>query len=453
MTACPACGETLPTSAARDDLCQACVIALETGKDPQSTGADLSENPVPKKSKAALTNGLIVINLLIFVAMRIAGKSGSELSHDQLLNWGADWGPLSLHYQWWRMFTSTFLHLSWDHLLNNLLILWILGRRAEPVFGRFAFSLLYVGSGLAASIGSLAITPETLTCGASGAVFGLFGALVSAFLLGKVALSDREKWWFGLLSAALIYSLYAGASNPGVGNSAHVAGFAFGIVFGALASSPLAGRPEFRRWISSGAVGVLLAGAIPVQLANGYLTSMVSADRALNHGQPDEALFYVNAVLKRSPDSSLANITAGQCYFQKHDYTKAEVLARKVLAKDADDGPAELLLGRVLIRTGRGKDAVMLGVKMALEGRNKRQAGTILLEAMSGDARVVMADALRDKKPDFAIGLYKQALEDWPENYQALRGLSQAYQKQGMQKEAAETAAKAEQVQAAQSQQ
>ena len=65
-------------------------------------------------------------------------------------------------------------------------------------------------------------------------------------------------------------------------------------------------------------------GAIPVQLANGYLTSIASADGALDHGPPDKALFYVNVVLKRSPDSSLANITGGQCYFQKHDYTKAD---------------------------------------------------------------------------------------------------------------------------------
>lgn len=424
---------------------------METGKDPESTG-DLSANPMPRQSKATLTYGLIATNLLIFVAMRVAGKSWSELNNTQLLNWGADWGPLSFHYQWWRMFTSTFVHLSWAHLFNNLLILWILGKRAEPVFGRLAYGLLYVGGGLAASIASLAVIPEELACGASGAVFGLFGALVSAFVLGKLVLSGREKWWLGLLSAGLTYDLYAGAKQPGVNNSAHLAGFTFGIAFGALASSRLAERPKFIWWMLSGVAGALVVAAIPVQVANGYLTSLSFAVSAVDHKQPDEALFYVNPVLHRKPNSGFANLTAAECYFEKHDYINAEVFARKVLAKNADDGTGTLILGRVLIRTGRDKDALRLASKMYLEGQNRREAAQIMQEATIGDDQVVMADALRDKKPDFAIGLYKLALEDWPENYKALRGLSQAYQKQGMQKEAAEAAAKAEHIQAAQSQ-
>ncbi len=401
-------------------------------------------------SRAKLTYGLIAASLLIFVAMLATGKSSSGPSMTQLLDWGADWGPLSLHYQWWRMFSSTFLHFSWAHLLNNLLTLWILGRLAEPLFGRIVFGTLYVGSGLAASIASLGVTPEAVVCGASGAIFGLFGALVSAFLRGNLVLYSREKWWLGLLSAGLLYSLYAGASNPGISNSAHVAGLGFGLVCGALASSRMARRPKFRWWMLSGSAGVLLVGAIPVQAANGYLASLACANTALDQNQPDEALFHVNSVLRRNPNSDLASRLAGECYFKKRDYINAEIFARKILAKKPDDGSAEFLLGKVLVRTGRAEDALDLAHNMISKGGNDHEASLIIEQALNGFRKVRMADALIDKKPDLAISLYKQALEDWPENYKALRGLSQAYKKQGMPKEAAEAAARAGQVQAAQ---
>lgn len=357
MARCPACGETLSASAAPDDLCQVCHATLETGVDTDSSVAGALSDQKPIKPRVIITYIIIAINVLIFLAIDVMYKSWSAPDFVTLVRWGADWGPLSLHYQWWRMLTSTFLHLGLLHLADNMLILWILGIRAERVFGKFLFLFLYLSSGVAASIVQLAVTSEVVICGASGAIFGLLGGLVGAYLLGKVSLSTQAKWGYGLVSALMILALDSGANDPEVANSAHVAGLVFGLVFGVLVLSRHADARQFRRWVISGAVALLLLTAASVQLLRGHVAPLAAAVKALDEGQPNVALLYVNAVLQKEPNNSVANAFAAQCYVNKHDYKSAEASARKALAADANNGDAALLLGKILTCAGHVEEA------------------------------------------------------------------------------------------------
>ncbi|MBV9440561.1 MAG: rhomboid family intramembrane serine protease, partial [Candidatus Eremiobacteraeota bacterium] len=123
-----------------------------------------------------LTNLLIAINVVAFVWLTTTGG----LSNDRALyDHGALFGPAALQGQWWRIVTAAFLHGGIMHVGLNMLALYQVGNLVESILGRARFAAIYalslIGSGLAVVI----VTPNELTIGASGAIFGLFGALVA----------------------------------------------------------------------------------------------------------------------------------------------------------------------------------------------------------------------------------------------------------------------------------
>ncbi len=125
MASCLACGETLATEAVPDDLCRACTIALETGKDPELLGREQISSATVAQTKppAPITYAIIAINVLLFVTLQVAAKPGFELGQDQGVRWGADWGPLSLHYQWWRMLAGhPVVGASWEGFVIEALL-------------------------------------------------------------------------------------------------------------------------------------------------------------------------------------------------------------------------------------------------------------------------------------------------------------------------------------------
>ena len=138
-----------------------------------------------------LTAVLVAISVLIFIAMVAKGASVTQPTSDQLLRWGANFGPLTLTGQWWRLLTAMFVHIGLVHLALNMWCLWQLGLLAEYLYGPKTFLALYVMSGLAASIVSLARNPLVVTAGASGAIFGLAGALI-ATLPGEIGGAERR---------------------------------------------------------------------------------------------------------------------------------------------------------------------------------------------------------------------------------------------------------------------
>ncbi|MBQ0001672.1 MAG: rhomboid family intramembrane serine protease [Clostridiales bacterium] len=129
------------------------------------------------------------------------------------------------HHEYYRLFTSMFLHFGIQHLVNNMLVLFVLGGRLEHVVGKIRFLLIYLLGGLCGNILScvveLAKDKYAISAGASGATFAILGALV--FLLiknqGRVEdLSSRQ------IAVMLILSLYMGFTSTGVDNMAHIGG-------------------------------------------------------------------------------------------------------------------------------------------------------------------------------------------------------------------------------------
>lgn len=181
---------------------------------------------------------LIALNVLVFLIMVLRGVSLFEPTADSVLRWGADYGPLTLHGQWWRMLVSTFLHFGLIHLLFNMFVLFNIGLFLEVLAGRAPFVALYLVCGLGGSAASLAWHPSTVSAGASGAIFGLYGALLGylARHRGSIpaeSLASQRKWALTFIGYNLLYGL-----RPGVDMAAHLGGLATGFVLGLFLIEP-----------------------------------------------------------------------------------------------------------------------------------------------------------------------------------------------------------------------
>jgi membrane associated rhomboid family serine protease/Flp pilus assembly protein TadD len=188
-----------------------------------------------------VTLTLIGLNVLIYVAMGLSGVSWTDPSVEHAIRWGADFGPLTLGGEWWRIFTSTFVHFGILHIGLNMWCLWNLGSSLEIFMGRKAFAVTYLLSGLMASLTSIAWNPWRVSAGASGAIFGTAGAFVSYLYLKKVPI-DRAVVKQRLKSLAIFigYNLLYGAAGN-VDNSAHLGGLISGLALGVLVPPMLRG--------------------------------------------------------------------------------------------------------------------------------------------------------------------------------------------------------------------
>lgn len=186
-----------------------------------------------RQPQAVCTTGLIVINVLVFFLLSLRGDTESGYF---MLQYGAMYEPLVTEgHEYYRLITSLFLHFGIQHLLNNMVMLGALGYQLENEIGRIKFLLIYFISGIGGNLCSLywnvSHGEQVISAGASGAIFGLMGALlyIVAVNRGRLGrLSGRRM----LIMVAL--SLYFGLTSSGVDNSAHIGGLICGILITVL---------------------------------------------------------------------------------------------------------------------------------------------------------------------------------------------------------------------------
>jgi rhomboid protease GluP len=210
-----------------------------------------------------VTSVLVGINALVFVLMTLSGVSFTNPELQKLVQWGADWGPYTLTTQPWRVLTSNYVHIGIIHIALNMWCLWNLGALAERIFDRWTYVLGYTACGIAGSIVSLWWHPTAVGAGASGAIFGIAGALISALYLGRLPVPPNAiKVTLKSLMSFAGYNLFFGAVVPGISNAAHLGGFVTGLSLGALLAPRLTAPPDernsWRRWVFIMAGVVLL---------------------------------------------------------------------------------------------------------------------------------------------------------------------------------------------------
>jgi membrane associated rhomboid family serine protease len=221
----------------------------------------LKNNLLQALKIAPATFLLILANIAVFIISIALDNRGLEsLSQTSfLINWGANLSILSMAGDYWRLFTSMFLHVDILHITFNMLALWSLGILLEPKLGTVYFTVLYVLSGLAGSLLS-AITHQNMlltSCGASGAILGLFGVAVI------YAIKYPNQDGLSLKNLGLnLFLIFALGMMAHVDNMAHLGGFIAGLVMSALIILlNLSGKAK---WLTQVIASVLVASIIGV---------------------------------------------------------------------------------------------------------------------------------------------------------------------------------------------
>ena len=184
------------------------------------------------RRKAPCTAALIVVNVAVFIFLSFGGMT--EDAYYMLRN-GAMYLPLLQQGEYYRMFTSIFLHFGFSHLVNNMLMLGVMGWQLELVIGRIKFLIIYFAAGLGGNVLSALAELRTgdyaVSAVASGAIFGIIGALLYIAVRNHGQIGNVSGQGI-LIMVAL--TLYYGFTSSGVDNFAHIGGLAAGFVLAVL---------------------------------------------------------------------------------------------------------------------------------------------------------------------------------------------------------------------------
>jgi membrane associated rhomboid family serine protease len=206
-------------------------------------------------STPIVTQTLIVINVIVFLAETAAGAPLGGGGGGTVWNHGVLFGPaIANQHEYWRIVSSGFLHDGLLHIAVNMLSLYFVGRVLEPAIGSFNFALIYFTSLLAGSFGALLLEPLSPTVGASGAIFGVFGALI------VVAYARGIPLWQSGLGPVLVINLLFSVSFSGISIGGHLGGLIAGLITGWLVVE----FGERRRLQSVVLVGCLVLAALSV---------------------------------------------------------------------------------------------------------------------------------------------------------------------------------------------
>jgi rhomboid protease GluP len=271
---CPRCGAPLPpVGTERCPTCGVLVYTVPARLNPAAVRlAEFGRTLFTLTPRVVVTWVVVAVNVGVFVLMTASGVSPTQPTVPDLLRWGADFGPAVLGGEWWRPLTSTFVHIGLVHILVNMWVLANAGPMVERMVGNAGFLILYLVSGLCGSLTSLAWHPLTVSAGASGAVFGVYGALLGVLARdrGSVPVEALAK----LRSSGIAfvgYNVLFGLMIPFIDNAAHLGGLAGGFVCGLVLGQPFVPdavrRRPVRNALAAALGAALITGGVVVNLA------------------------------------------------------------------------------------------------------------------------------------------------------------------------------------------
>lgn len=201
---------------------------------------------------------LIYLNVLLFIIMIASGVDIMEPDGASLLKWGANFKPLTLSGEWWRLITCCFLHIGVVHLLMNMYALLFVGTLLEPYLGKMRFLAAYLLTGITASVVSLWWHDQGLSAGASGAIFGMYGVFLAMLTTNLIEKSARKPLLFSIGAFVVYNLLYSMSTNND--NAAHIGGLLSGMLIG-YCFTPGLKRPEKKNaWLTTLLLSLFILG-------------------------------------------------------------------------------------------------------------------------------------------------------------------------------------------------
>jgi membrane associated rhomboid family serine protease/Flp pilus assembly protein TadD len=477
MANCIRCGRQLPGLTFGKKICQWCVRheAAQRGEEDDDAIQPVIAAPwVQRESSVSLTKVLLGANAMLFVAMVIsatiqADTFSMDFTGQLMVHFGANFGPYTLSGQWWRLFTYMFLHGGIFHIAMNMWCLWNLGWLCESIYGRFTYAAIYLITGVAGGLASVGWNPSVLSVGASGALFGLTGALIASFYLGEFTLSGINIK--GTLSSLLFFTgfnLFLGRMVPGIDNACHVGGLVSGLMLGAMIAlfAPGHNQPARRAGILVFMVIVLGGSAVGVQRWRGglQLRSAISLERNI-----DSMIGELQKKVQQNPQDASAHYLLAHAYLRKGQFPEGESELNRVLDLQPQNTKARVDLGAVYLRQQQPKEAqeefaklvaqdpndgnAHMGLGMALAAQNNHEAAinefqtTLRLAPQAEDVyyRVGLSQ-VQLKQYDNAIASYLKERDRSGDDIELENALADAYQAKGMQQQAQDARNKAAQL-------
>jgi membrane associated rhomboid family serine protease/cytochrome c-type biogenesis protein CcmH/NrfG len=412
-------------------------------------------------STAPVTTALLALNVLVFVLMAASGSSLSDPGGQDLIRWGSNFGPLTLGGQYWRLISYMFVHIGFFHLFMNMWFLYSLGTACERLLGSISYAAMYLISGVAGGIASLAWHPMTNSAGASGALFGILGAMIAAYQFGEFSMPRAY------IQASLKSMLLCAGINlvwgltGGIDNAAHIGGMVAGFIFGFLVVKVAPDASDFgRRFLVVLVVGSLVAGGFAFA-RNARLGPRGSAQRIaqlMQSGRTNDAISELRLAVAKNPNDPrirllLASVysRAGQnaealeqfqwivahskagdslressisaiawLYGQQKEYAKGEQYFQDLMKDSPSDTQARFAFAQMLSLEGKHNDAIVEFQKLASANPNDPAAYAELARNYS-----------KIDKYDDAITAYKKAidLENDPDESDGLKGELAALEK------------------------
>jgi len=397
-----------------------------------------------------VTIGLIAINALVFAIMVARGVSAIRPTPQQALAFGADFGPLTLNGQWWRLVTSMFVHFGIIHVGLNMWCLWNLGRAAETLLGRFSYLLAYFVGGIFGSIASVYWHPMGVGAGASGAIFGMAGVLVSFVYLKKTpAHLQINKNMLSSLGTFIFYNLVYGAAIPGISNAAHIGGLVMGLAVGALLPAAAASESSRRTRLSLVAIfsaAALIGSAAVTKHLRAGVAELTSIRLLIAQGKNSEAITELQQLTAREPQFAAAQDLLASLYLSGGDYPKAISAFEKANAADPANPTYQRQLGTAYLAAKQYDQAIAFFQKLVRAspsdwrnflGLGYSYAGLQQYDsAISAFSQAVTLDP-KSPAPQFALGqaqlkagrftdaqvTYRRLLKEYPNDSRARAAL------------------------------
>jgi rhomboid protease GluP len=359
MANCIRCGRQIPPLSFKK-ICQWCVQheAAQRGEIVDDEKQPVISAPWVRRGESTitLTHVLFGANIAVYLAMSIANGSPSDFSGQISVHFGANFGPYTLSGDWWRLVTYMFLHGGLMHIFFNMWCLWDLGRLCESLYGRWTYAAIYLITGIAGGLASVGWNPQVLSVGASGAIFGLAGALIASFYLGEFSLPRVAI--SGTLRSLVIFAVFnivIGQVLGGVDNACHIGGLVSGLALGALIALFAAQHDApFRRASVVGVVALaVLAAGFGVRQWRGPRMKLA---RAVEGAQGDRVA-QLKLILRQQPNSVQLHDALAQAYFARQQFSEAETEFKRVIELDPKDSDARFELGMTYLSEKRLDDA------------------------------------------------------------------------------------------------
>src|SRR5579864_558666 len=470
MANCIRCGRQLPPLTFKK-ICQWCVQheAAQRGEESDDAPQPVITRPWARhtESSITLTQVLFGANIAVFLATALASGSAINISGEVNFHYGANFGPYTLSGEWWRLLTYMFLHGGAMHIFFNMWCLWDLGRLCESLYGRWTFAAIYLITGVAGGLASIAWNPRVLSVGASGAIFGLAGALIASFYLGEFSLPRAAI--SGTLRSLVIFAVFNlgfGQLFGGIDNACHIGGLVSGLILGALIAR-LAPQPDvpLRRATVVGVVALaLLTTGFGVRQWRGGPMRMARAFQETK-GDPVARL---QAVIKQQPNLADAHFALAQAYLAREQFPDAEVEFKRVIQLQPGNLDARYDLGLVYLTEKRLEDAKSAFIQILSQDPNSAEghygSGLVLAAQQNHSAAIeefkkaapdphvsgvyyeIGNSYAKLNRYDDAIEAYLKEKEKTGNNPDLENALADAYQAKGMIKEAQDARDRAQQL-------